>query len=82
VKAPANDGSRVRSISNGPAKDIYYADGPLPWPRQKKRRGVAAAFKVAKSNTDYLETDFLNMRSIFSLIASMAVEFACAVDRA
>jgi hypothetical protein len=50
--------------------------------RQKKRRGVAAAFKVAKSDTDYLETDFLNMRSIFSLIASMAVEFACAVDRA
>src|SRR5579862_4997356 len=31
---------------------------------------------------DYLETDFLNMRSIFSLIASIAVEFACAVDRA
>jgi hypothetical protein len=30
----------------------------------------------------YFDTDFLNMRSIFSLIASMAVEFDCAVDNA
>ena len=30
----------------------------------------------------YFDTDFLNMRSIFSLIASMAVEFDCEVDNA
>ena len=51
-------------------------------PRKEKRRGVAAALEVKKILPDYFETDFLNMRSIFSLIASIAVEFACAVDRA
>jgi hypothetical protein len=30
----------------------------------------------------YFETDFLNMRSIFSLMASMAVELACALASA
>lgn len=30
----------------------------------------------------YFDTDFLNIRSIFSLIASMAVEFDCEVDKA
>ena len=30
----------------------------------------------------YFDTDFLNMRSIFSLIASIAVEFDCEVDSA
>ena len=38
--------------------------------------------QTQKQSFDYLETDFLNMRSIFSLIASMAVEFDCAVDNA
>jgi hypothetical protein len=47
---------------------------------KKKRRGVAAA--LDRRINYYLETDFLNMRSIFSLIASMAVELACAVDNA
>ena len=50
--------------------------------RKEKRRGVAAALEVKKILLVYFETDFLNMRSIFSLIASIAVEFACAVDRA
>ena len=36
----------------------------------------------SKNYSAYFDTDFLNMRSIFSLIASMAVEFDCAVDNA
>ena len=42
---------------------------------------VAAAFSAIEEIA-YFDTDFLNMRSIFSLIASMAVEFDCAVDKA
>jgi hypothetical protein len=71
---------RVSRIKAGWRDDLHLNN--VVTPTAKKRRGVAAALKVAKSDTDYLETDFLNMRSIFSLIASMAVEFACAVDRA
>ena len=48
---------------------------------QKKRRGIAAAL-YARSLSNYFETDFLNMRSIFSLICSMACEFCWAVERA
>jgi hypothetical protein len=50
-------------------------------PGKKTPRGYRGAQSL-KSILDYLDTDFLNMRSIFSLIASMAVEFACAVDKA
>jgi hypothetical protein len=50
-------------------------------PHKKTPRGYRGAQSL-KSTIDYLDTDFLNMRSIFSLIASMAVEFACAVDKA
>jgi hypothetical protein len=48
----------------------------------EKRRGITAALECRKLPTTYFETDFLNMRSIFSLIDSMAVEFDCAVDSA
>src|SRR6202043_2866137 len=48
---------------------------------KKKRRGVPAALKLGKCSI-YFDTDFLNIRSIFSLIASMAVEFDCEVDNA
>jgi len=49
---------------------------------KKNAAGLPRRSKLLNPDTDYLETDFLNMRSIFSLIASMAVEFACAVDKA
>ena len=39
------------------------------WPWQKKRRGNRGVFLQA-AGSNYFETDFLNMRSIFSLVAS------------
>jgi len=47
--------------------------------KNRPRRGVRRWPAVSPL---YLETDFLNMRSIFSLMASMAVELACALPRA
>jgi hypothetical protein len=44
--------------------------------RKEKRRGVTrGALRSNQMPEIYFDTDFLNMRSIFSLIASMAVEF-------
>ena len=60
----------------------FCAHSLLSGAQKEKRRGVTAALEVKKIPLVYFETDFLNMRSIFSLIASIAVEFACAVDRA
>jgi hypothetical protein len=59
----------------------------LPRAQKKTPRVQAAAFKLKNNGNGnccsaYFDTDFLNMRSIFSLIASMAVEFACEVDKA
>ncbi len=50
--------------------------------RQKKTpRCYPRRFELGKCSI-YFDTDFLNMRSIFSLIASMAVEFDWEVDNA
>jgi len=48
----------------------------------KKNAAVLPAALKLDQILDYFDTDFLNMRSIFSLIASMAVEFDCPVDSA
>ena len=48
---------------------------------KKNAAVLPAAFELGKCSI-YFDTDFLNMRSIFSLIASMAVEFDCEVDKA
>ena len=63
--------------------DVFWFTRQINAPPQEKKtpRGYRGV-RVKSNRFDYLETDFLNMRSIFSLIASMAVEFACAVDRA
>jgi hypothetical protein len=55
-----------------PASAVWQRDAP----RKEKRRGMTAAF-IRKSTyrSNYFETDFLNMRSIFSLICSIACEF-------
>jgi hypothetical protein len=45
-------------------------------PHNAKRRGVTRGVSPLHQMLEiYFDTDFLNMRSIFSLIASMAVEF-------
>jgi hypothetical protein len=48
---------------------------------QKKRRSKRGVF-CFKSRSNYFETDFLNMRSIFSLVASDEACAACAADSA
>jgi hypothetical protein len=54
-------------ISRPAARDV---------PRKEKRRGMTAAFiRKSTCRSNYFETDFLNMRSIFSLICSIACEF-------
>lgn len=42
---------------------------------QKKRRGISRGAGSLVVTRIYFDTDFLNMRSIFSLICSMACEF-------
>ena len=42
---------------------------------QKKRRGMHRGVQAHRRRSNYFETDFLNMRSIFSLICSIACEF-------
>jgi hypothetical protein len=49
---------------------------------KKNAAVLSAALKLSVKCSIYFDTDFLNMRSIFSLIASMAVEFDCEVDNA
>ncbi len=53
--------------------------GQLPMhlrPKKERRRmSCGALTKTRVLDEFYFDTDFLNMRSIFSLIASMAVEF-------
>ena len=52
-------------------------------PHNAKRRGVTRGVSPLHQMLEiYFDTDFLNMRSIFSLIASMAVEFDWEVDNA
>jgi hypothetical protein len=58
------------------------AEQGLVTPGHKKNAAGLPRRLEPNRRLDYLETDFLNMRSIFSLIASIAVEFACAVDNA
>jgi hypothetical protein len=53
-----------------------------PGGRKKTPRVTPRRLHVASIVRNYFDTDFLNMRSIFSLIASIAVEFDCAVDNA
>ena len=43
--------------------------------REEKRRGIHRGVHACINCWIYFDTDFLNMRSIFSLIASIAVEF-------
>ena len=47
----------------------------------KKRRSKRGVFSI-KARSNYFETDFLNMRSIFSLVASHEACAACAADSA
>ena len=49
---------------------------------KEKRRGIHRGVHARINCSIYFETDFLNMRSIFSLIASIAVEFCCDIDNA
>jgi hypothetical protein len=50
-------------------------------PTKKNAAVLPAALKLDQI-LDYFDTDFFNMRSIFSLIDSMAVEFDSPVDSA
>jgi hypothetical protein len=47
-----------------------------------RHRGETRSAQSFVNRSSYFDTDFLNIRSIFSLIASIAVEFACADDNA
>ena len=60
---------------------LLIARGRRSGAQRKTPRCYRGALAQVKCSI-YFDTDFLNMRSIFSLIASMAVEFDCAVDNA
>lgn len=50
---------------------------------KRKRRGDPRRFYIDRSwRANYFDTDFLNMRSIFSLVASQHDWFDCAACKA
>jgi hypothetical protein len=61
--------SQRRCIKTG------WSDGDPLQRCQKKRRGRCRGAPTYRRRSNYFETDFLNMRSIFSLICSIACEF-------
>jgi hypothetical protein len=76
VKVDWDAAQRVFEQANGAAPKL------LGTRNTKKNAAVLPAALKLDQILDYFDTDFLNMRSIFSLIASMAVEFDCPVDSA